>query len=500
MMNLRRTRLFLTLAILTTACMLCSQQIARAQQQAGPAVPAQPPSPISSVAVPGTTTTPSSSQSAIYGSVPTGTATAEVLQLSIADAIQRGLKQNLGLLLSNDSQISAHGDFLLQRAKLLPAINGGISENAAQVNLLAEGFGPIASKFPGFPTIVGPFEFFDMRARVNQSLLDLNALDNERSSARSQSATMYSYQDMREAVVLAVAAAYLQTIAESATVETAEAQYNTAQALYQQAVEQKKAGASAGIDLLRAQVEAQTRQQQLIAARNNFAKQKLALARMIGLPLAQSFTLSDTAPYQPSTPATLDDLLKQAYATRADYQSASAQKSAAEYSKRAAHDEHLPSAAAYGDYGVIGPSPSQTHGTFTASVTLSIPIFNGNRAHADGLEADAAYQRAEQRLDNLRAQIEQDIRNSLLDLQSASDQVQVAKSNVDLAQQTLTQARDRFSAGITDNIEVVQAQESLANANASYISSLFAYNVARVDLARATGTAEKGVLDFWKEQ
>ncbi len=300
--------------------------------------------------------------------------------------------------------------------------------------------------------------------------------------------------------MLGIAAAYLQTSAESATVDTVEAQVNTAQALYDQAVNQKQAGASAGIDLLRAQVELQTRQQQLIAARNNLSKQKLALARMIGLPLGQSFVLRDSAPYRASEPATLDDLLKRAYATRADFQGALAQQKAAEYRQRAARAEHLPSATANGDYGVIGPSPSQTHGTFTASVALNIPIFTGNRAHGDALVAEAAFQRSQQRVENLRAQIEQDVRNAMLDMQSASDQVQVAKSNVDLGQQTLTQARDRFAAGLTDNIEVVQAQETLASANSSYIASLFAYNVARVDLARATGTAEKGVLEFWKEQ
>jgi outer membrane protein TolC len=483
-MNRLPTNAFLALALVSSACSAWAQS-------GGPS---------SAVPVPGTASTPSSLQSPLYGSVPTGTATADVLQLSIADAIQRGLKQNLGILLTGDSQIAAHGALWQQRSKLLPSVNGAISENAAQVNLLAEGFGPIAAKFPGFPTIVGPFEFFDVRARATASLLDLNALDSERSARRSEDAAKFDFQDAREAVVLGIAAAYLQTIAETAIVDTVAAQTDTAQALYNQAVNQKQAGASAGIDLLRAQVELQTRQQQLIAARNNLAKQKLALARMIGLPLDQSFVLADKAPYQPSETVTLDDLLKRAYGTRADYQSALSAEKAADYMKRAARDEHLPSAAANGDYGVIGPSPTQTHGTFTASIGVNIPIFTGNRAHGDALVAEAAYQRSQQRAENLRAQIEQDVRNALLDLQSASDQVQVAKSNVDLAQQTITQARDRFAAGLTDNIEVVQAQETLATANSSYISSLFAYNVARVDLARATGTAEKGVLEFWKEQ
>jgi outer membrane protein TolC len=194
----------------------------------------------------------------------------------------------------------------------------------------------------------------------------------------------------------------------------------------------------------------------------------------------------------------VEDALQSAYAARADFQSAVAQVSAAQYTRRAATAEHLPSASAYADYGVLGPTPDTLHGTFDVYVALHIPIFAGNRARGDALVADAALARSRQQLENLRGQIEQDVRDALLDLQSASDQVGVAKSNVDLAQQTLTQARDRFSAGITDNIEVVQAQQSVANANESYIASLYAYNLARVQLGRATGSAERGIREYWK--
>ncbi len=272
----------------------------------------------------------------------------------------------------------------------------------------------------------------------------------------------------------------------------------TAQALYDQAVDLKKVGASAGIDLLRAQVELQARQQQRIAARNDFAKQKLALARTIGLPLGQQFTLTDSAPYESSTPASVDEYLQQAYSNRADFQGAQAQVRAAEYARRSVKAEHLPTVTADAEYGVVGPTPGTTHGTFSASASLNVPIFLGNKAHGDALIADAELARDRQRLDDLRAQIEQDVRDALLDLQSASDQVNVAKSNVDLAQQTLTESRDRFQAGATDNLEVVQAQETVATANESYITSLYAYNLARVRLARATGAAERGIRQYWK--
>jgi outer membrane protein TolC len=439
-----------------------------------------------------------SSQNPLLGSVPSGTASAEVLPLSLSDAVDRGLRQNLGLLMSNDSVTSSKGQLWQQRSHLLPSISGGMSEHALQVDLAQQGFQKIIGRFPGFPLIIGPFGYFELHAAASQSLVDVHALDDARSAARSLDAAKLSYQDLRELVVLVVGATYLQAIASSSRVDVAEAQVQTAQALYDQAVDLKKVGASAGIDLLRAQVELQSRQQQRIAARNDFAKQKLALARTIGLPLAQEFTLTDTAPYEPSVPVVLDDSLQQAYAHRSDFQSALTQVSAAEYARRSARAEHLPTVTADAEYGLVGPTPGSTHGTFSASASLNIPIFMGNKAHGDALIADAELERDRQRVDDLRAQIEQDVRDALLDLQSAGDQVNVAKSNVDLAQQALTESRDRFQAGATDNLEVVQAQETVAAANESYIASLYTYNLARIRLARATGTAEQGIRQYWK--
>ena len=441
-----------------------------------------------------------STQNPVLGSVPTGATTGQVIPLSISDAIDRALKQNLGLLLSNDSVNSSKGQVWEQRSRLLPNVSGGMSEVAAQTDLAEEGFQKIVSRFPGFPLVIGPFSFFNLHADASQTLFDLHALDDNRAAARNLDAAKLSYQDLRELVVLVVGATYLQAIASSSRVDTAEAEVQTAQALYDQAVDLKNVGATAGIDLLRAKVELQARQQQRIAARNDFAKQKLMLARTIGLPLGQEFMLTDTAPYEAAMPLSLDDSLQQAYSNRADFRSAQAVVSAAEFERRSAKDEHLPNATAAAEYGLVGPTPGTTHGSFTASVSLNIPIFLGNKAHGDALIAQAELDRDRQKLDDLRAQIEQDVRNALLDLQSAGDEVNVAKSNVDLAQQALTESRDRFQAGATDNLEVVQAQESVAGANESYIESLYAYNLARVRLARATGTAERAIRQYWKEK
>ncbi len=442
--------------------------------------------------------TPAASQNPLAGSVPVGKPSAEVLQLSLSDAIDRGLRQNLGALLTSDAVASSQGQLGQERSVLLPSISAGSTESVEKVNLAAQGFEKITSRFPGFPLLVGPFGVFDLRVYFSQSLVDLSAWDSERAAQRNLTAARLSYQDAREIVVLVVGAGYLETIAESARVDSADAQLKTAQALYSQAVDLKNSGVTPAIDLLRAQVEQQTRQQQLIAARNNLEKQKLALARLIGVPLGQVYQLTDTAPYEPPTPQTVDQVLERAFAARADLQSALARVHAAEYERHAATAEHLPTLAAIADFGIDGPTPGQTSGSYSAMASLRIPIFAGGRASADARVAQAALDRARQQADDLRAQIEEDVRGALLDLQSASDQVSVAASNVDLAQQTLVQARDRFSAGVTDNIEVVEAQDSVALANESYISSLYAYNLARVELARATGSAEQSVRQYGK--
>src|SRR5690242_1566566 len=442
----------------------------------------------------------SSLQNELFGSVPTGTVNPQPIALSLADAIERGLRQNLGILVSGDAQLSAQGQFTQARSPLLPDVSARISENAQKINLAAEGFAKIAGQFPGFPLIVGPFGYFDARLAFSQSLLDFSRLATERSSRQNAAAVKLSYQDMREAVVLVVGATYLQTIAAAARVDTTDAQVQSAQALYNQAIDMRNVGISAGIDVLRAQVELQSRRQQLISARNDFAKQKLALARAIGLPLGQDFMLTEKIPYEAPEPITVEEMLEQALKSRADFQAALLQVHAAEQSVRAATAEHLPSVSIYADYGAIGPTPSDLRGTFTTYAALRIPIFTGNRAHGDAQVAQAELNRTRQQLENLRAQVEQDVRNGILDLQAAAEQVSVAMSSVDLAERTLVQARDRFASGATDNIEVVQAQEAVASANESYISSLYAYNLARVELARATGSAERGFRQYWKEK
>jgi outer membrane protein TolC len=220
------------------------------------------------------------------------------------------------------------------------------------------------------------------------------------------------------------------------------------------------------------------------------------LARTIGLPLGQEFNLTEQVPYQPLAPMSVEQALQRAYMGRADYQAAAQQVRAAEQFRRAATAEHYPTLGVSGNYGAAGVNVGNSHGVFLAGATLSIPIFAGGRTHADVLQAEATLRQSRQQLENVRAQIDYDVRSALLDLTAAADQVQVARSALDLANQTLVQARDRFTAGVTDNLEVIEAQDALASANENYISSLYSHNVAKVLLARSIGFAEQGVKQY----
>jgi outer membrane protein TolC len=299
-------------------------------------------------------------------------------------------------------------------------------------------------------------------------------------------------------VVLAVGNSYLQAIAAAARVETTEAQVKSAQALYDKAADQQKAGLSPAIDALRSQVELQTRQQQLIVARNDLAKMRLSLARIIGLPPGQEFVLTEKAPYQALTPLPLNIYEQRAYSTRADYQAALAQVRAAELSRRAAKAGRYPTIDLDANLGDIGVNPSQSNGTWQVNGGVNIPIFAGNRVHSDVLEADAQLKQARSQLGDLRGRIDYEVRTALLDLNAAAEQVEVARSSVDLAEQALAQSQDRFTAGVTDNLEVVQAQEAVASAHENYIQSLYAHNLSKVELAHAIGDAEHGVKEYLK--
>ncbi|HTW32439.1 MAG TPA: TolC family protein [Candidatus Sulfotelmatobacter sp.] len=437
------------------------------------------------------------SQSPFLGSSAQGNATAEVLQIDFKEAIERGLRYNLGLLVAGDQAETARGERWKELAELLPNVSVRAQEAVQTESLTALGLKSNVFPFP-IPRVIGPFNYFDLRANASQSVFNLKSLEKERSAAEGLKAAQLNFKDAREIVVLAVGNAYLQAIAATARVETAEAQVKNAQALSDKAADQQKAGLTPAIDALRARVELQTRQQQLIAARNDLAKLNLSVARVIGLPPGQPFALTEKAPYQAMTPQPLDTYLQRAYAGRPDYLAAQAQVHSAELNLKSATAGHYPSLDLNANYGDIGVTPGQSNGTWAVTGGINIPIFAGNRVHSDVLEADAQLKTARSQLGDLRGRIDYEVRTALLDLQSAADQVEVARSSVELAEEALQQSQDRFSAGVADNLEVVQAQESVASAHESYIQSLYAHNLAKVELAYAIGDAEQGVRRYLK--
>ena len=486
--------------------LLAAGQPANGQATGAPA-PSTPPAATTPATAPyaGTLSVPAPSapaatgqaQSPFQGSVPTGQPTGTTLALSLKDAFARALKYNLGAIESDQSTRTARAVRLRNLSALLPNLSGQVLTNIQQVNLQSVGLR--LATIPGvrIPTIIGPFAVQDIRAYLTQQVFNWSDIKNWKSASQSEKASLYSYRSDRDLVILVTGTAYLQVIADAASVESNRAQVRTNQAIYDQDVDQNKVGLIPAIDVLRAKVQLQTQQQQLIAAENQFAIDKLVLARIIGLPNGQDFQLTDVVPYAPLTGVTLEQALAQAYATRPDYASAKAQVRAAELALQAAAAENYPSLGVNANYGDIGsPNFGRSHGTFLVAGTLTIPLFLGTQVRADKLQADATLQNRKAQAENLRGQIDDQVRTAFLNLQSASELVQVAQSNVELANQTLTQSQDRFRAGVTNSVEVVQSQQAVATANQSYIASLYSYNTAKISLAQAVGAAEQSALQY----
>ena len=351
---------------------------------------------------------------------------------------------------------------------------------------------------PGFrfPTIVGPYNNIDLRGNLTQSVLDLTAINNYRASSDAVHAAQFSAQDAREAVVLAVCGTYLQILATRERVTSAHAQLDTATALFQQTQQKRSVGLVAQIDLDRSEVEQLTQQQRVISLETELAKQKIALARITGLPANADYDLTDEVPFAAAPSLTLDDAVHQALDHRADIRAAEAQVRAAEHAVSAARDERLPSLTVNGNYGTIGTNPAQASATFSAAATLNIPVWQGGRTEGDIKEAQASLAQRQAELDDTKGQVESVVRNAYLDLEAAANQLKVAQRNLQVNRETLDLTRQRFDAGVTDNVEVVQAQESLSSAELDQINSIFAHNLAKLALARAIASAADNLQQF----
>jgi outer membrane protein TolC len=456
-------------------------------------------------AVPGTTTSVNTINPTIQvqgpysGSVPSTGRFPFSGKLSLQEAVARAVEYNLGAIGLTQAVRQSRGQTRVARSSLLPNLNANVSETAEQVNLRAQGL-RFSVPIPGlsFPTIVGPFNFFDVRASLSQTVFDLTTLNNYRSAREVQTANEHSAEDARDLVVFAVGGAYLQVIASKAKVDSARAQLETANTLFRQTSEQRNVGLVAQVDVNRSQVQALTQQQRLVSLQNDLAKQKINLARLTGLAPTDLYDISDDVPYSPAPPITVEAAVKQAFEQRSDLKAAEAQVRAAERTTSAARAERLPSFSVSADYGVIGTNPSQSHGTFTVAGTIRIPIWQGGRTEGNIEQADAALIQRRAELEDVRGRIESEVRNAYLDLQAATSQVDLALKNIQVSQQNLELTRQRFEAGVSDNLEVVQSQESVATARLDYINGVFAHNLAKLSLARAIGRVAESLPRFLK--
>ncbi len=430
-------------------------------------------------------------QDSYKGSIVSGKNTGAVLDLTLEDSIQRGLRQNLGIILQESSVRSANGERLEQLQALLPTVSASASIQIQQVNLAAYGL-----KFPGLNPIIGPFQVIDFRAYLTQNLLNIAALQSYIASKHNFAASRLTAEDARDMVVLTVGNAYLLCIADQARIDAVNAELATSKVTLDQAIAGHDAGTNPRLDVLRAQVDYQNEQQNLISTTNTLAKDKLALARVIGLPLDQLFRLVDATPFKP-----LDNLdpqlsFEQALKTRKDLQASTEQVHAGEAQRKAAIADQYPTLAASGDFGDLGPTAAHSHGTYTATGTLSVPILQLAKTRGERDVAEAQLDQSKARLSDQIQQVNQDVRDSILDIQSAAKLVDATKSNVDLAQEELSEAQQRFHAGISDNLPVSQAQSQFEQANDQYISALYQHNVAKLSLARALGVAQTNYKDY----
>jgi outer membrane protein TolC len=455
--------------------------------------------------LPAQTTNQSSAQSPYYGSVTIVQPTGGVKPLTLDQAIAMAIDNNLALVEAREQEQNAKAQSLASLQPLLPTITAQADSGAHQINLAALGFsssvlGKFAPLFPdlnlaSFTTIV-KVNVTDVMVNYSQTFFSLSNIDRYKAAKENVVAAYYSKQSSRGLVVLTVGDAYLQALALGAQVDNAKALLEADRVLLSQAVAEHQAGTAANLDELRARVQYQTQQQSLITAEVNFRKAKIALNREIGLPPEQEIQLTDTEPYADLATMDINQAKEMAYRSRQDYQSLLAQVRAAQLQRKAAKWERLPTVDFQGNYGVTGVTGSLYHGTYVAAGSLNVPLFQEAKFRGDSRVAAANLTNLTQQLESLKEQINQQLRDSILDVQSATELVKVARSNVELARTELEQTTERFLAGVDDNLPVVQAQSTLADAETNLVNTTSQHNQAKLGLARNLGIVDTQYATF----
>jgi outer membrane protein len=413
----------------------------------------------------------------------------QVLRLTLDQAVGLALRQNPTAQIAILAAAESEQDKNIARAELLPQLNASISDEAQKVNLRAE-FGGV-SALPGFPKTVGPFQLFSAGPSISAPVFDLTLWQRYQAARHTASAGKANSLSTREQVILLVVSQYIGTLRAVANVQASQSRVDLAQALYDQAADLQKEGVGTGIDTLRANVELQNEKQRLLEAENDRETSLYSLSRLLNLDPRQTIELADSLSFFETPQPEVEASIEEALASRQEWKALASQIKAAENQKKAAQDSRLPSVRFDGEFSYVGNSGNTTLPTYTYQGIVDLPLFTGGRIHAEVVRADLEIRKLEEQRADLRNQIALDVKTALLNLDSARNEVQVANLGVQLSKEEVDQARDRFKAGVANNIEVIQAQDSLARANDNQIAALYRFNQARADLARAIGEMEK---------
>lgn len=411
----------------------------------------------------------------------------EVLRLTLDRAVSLALKQNTTAQIAILTAAQSVQDRSTARAALLPQADLNVSDAVERINLQAFLGHPI----PGFPQHGGPFQVFQAGPSFGMPVLDLTLFRRYQAARDAANASRADSLTTREQVILLVVSQYIGTLRNIADVEASQSRVDLAKALYDQAADLQKEGVGTGIDTLRANVELQNENQRLIEAQANRETSLFGLSRLLNLDPRQRIELADSLSFfdtpQPDMEASIEDGLS----TRQEWKSLEQQIFAAEHDKKAASESRLPSLKFQGNWAYEGASSTTGIPTYTYAAAATMPLFTGGRIHAEIVRADLDIQKLHQQQEDLRNQIALEVKTALINLDSARNEVQVANLGVQLSKEEVDQARDRFEAGVANNIEVIQAQDSLARANDNQIAALYRFNQARADLARAIGQMER---------
>ncbi len=449
---------------------------------------------------------PTSAANPFWGSVTAQPVSAAPLNLSLDDAVRRGLDNNLGLKEAEAGEKALHGERTEALQEFLPAIWLTGDSGYHMTNLVAMGFGPktIAAFAPMFPggkipgglSEITRYSLTEGHIHFSQILFSGPVIQAWRAAGAAERAAHFNKTSARGEVIEQVAIAYLRAVADQSEVDNANARVAEAQVLFDHERLAHEAGTAAHLDELRAHVQLEAEQQSLIAARNRQDKDRIQLKREIGVDPGQEIALTDPAPYSELAAESPAELTALAYRSRQDY--LNLQNQAVEYKTVHAvyRSQRLPTLSFYSDYAVSTVNGAGTHGNFVAAGSLSLPLFREARLRGDEDAAQAQMLAVRAQLDDLRGRIDEQLRAALLDLRANQQMMDVARSNVDLAQRALDDETARVKAGVDDNLPLVAAQAALATAQTNLTESLYRYNLSKIALARATGLLEQQYRAF----